>query len=197
MRTGGKERGPGLGEASTNGHPSPRLEHPGRGWTQPLGEGGRSERQKRIRHPPSGLDHPGQAVKPVTWASGTKKAPGRRTEVGSERKERGCRGGPKALVDAEASAVGRKEANEIASEQDCGTRGRGHADGHQMRNSPGDQKRHRKKAEENGRMLLKRASIAGEQNGQDEQAAHASGVARQGGRGTRPQGGGTQDAGTR
>ena len=70
----------GPGGARTKGHPSLGLKHPGRGRTEPLGEGGRSGRQKRIRHPPSGLDHPGQAVNPVTWARGTKKARGRRTE---------------------------------------------------------------------------------------------------------------------
>ena len=142
----------GMGGARTKGHPSPGLEHPGRGWTEPLGEGGRSGRQKRIRHPPSGLDSPGQAIKPVTWARGTKKARGRRTERGGERKRRGRRGGPKASVDAEASAVGRKEANKIASQQGCRMQGRGHADGHQMRNSPGGQGRHRKKAGDDGGM---------------------------------------------
>ena len=77
---------------------------------------------------------------------------GRRTERGSERKRPGRGRGLKASVDAEASSVGREEANEIASGQGCRRRGRGHADGHQMRNSPGDQGRLRKKAEDNERM---------------------------------------------
>ena len=48
-----------------------------------------------------------------------------------------------------------------------------------------------------GGCTRKGAFSAGEQNEQEEQAADASGVARQGGRGTRPQGGGggKEDAG--
>ena len=116
----------------------------------PRGEaaGGGPELKAETQRWPSRLEHPGLAVKPVTWARGTKKLRGRQTERGGERKRRGRRGGPKASVDAEASAVGRKEANEMASEQDVCDRG--HAGSHEMRDSPGDQGRHRKKAEDNG-----------------------------------------------
>ena len=55
----------------------------------------------------------------------------------------------------------RKEAKEIASEQGCRRRGRGGANGHQMRNSPGDQERHRKKAEDNGRLPPERGIQCG------------------------------------
>ena len=42
----------GQGGVRAKGHPSLRLEHPGRGWTEPVREGGRSRRQKhRDGHP--------------------------------------------------------------------------------------------------------------------------------------------------
>ena len=73
----------------------------------------------------------------------------------------------------------------MAIEQGCRRRSRGPAGGHQMNESPGDQGRHRKKAEDNGRMPPEKGIQCG---GAEEQ----EGVTRQGGRGTRPQGGGAR-----
>ena len=78
----------GPGGAKTKGHQSPRLQYPEQGWTEPLGEGGRSGRQRRIRHLPSGPDHPGQAVELVTRARRTKKRRGE-GRWGGAAKERG------------------------------------------------------------------------------------------------------------
>ena len=186
---------PGAGGSEGEGSPVTRSGTSGTGVDRATGRG-RPERKAEAQRWPSGLEHPGQAVKPVTWARRTKKARGRRTERGSERKRRGRRGGPKALVDVEAGPEARKEANELVSEQGCRRRGRGHASGHQMRDSPGDQGRHRRKAEDNERMPPRKGIQCG-------------GAERTGGTGSRrlrrrkagrkeheaPRGGGTQDAG--
>ena len=42
----------GPGGARANGHPTLGLEHPGRGWSEPLGEGGWGGRRKHIGGPP-------------------------------------------------------------------------------------------------------------------------------------------------
>ena len=86
----------------------------------------------------------------------------------------------------------RMEAKEKASEQECWGWNRGRAGGRHLRDRPGDQgcggvSGTRRRPGTAGGRPRNGASSVGEQEGQEEQVAHASGVAMQGGRGTRLQ----------
>ena len=138
-----------------------------------------------IRTGPSGAGGPDSHMGPK------KKKRGRRTERGSERNWCGRQEGLKATVDVEASAVGRKGAKEEVSWQGCRRQGRDMQTairrGTVQETQDGTGRRPRtKKGCPRGR-----AASAGGQNKKEEQAAHACGVAGQGGRDMRPQGGRT------
>ena len=127
----------GPGGARAKGHPTLGLEHPGRGWAEPLGEGGRGGRQKHGGGPPDwsiwgrwpnrafGLVKPrhtrkaGAGLFPLERGYRRKKLQGRAESIGRRRSEhRGKNGG-----------------------EGCWGRSRGHAGGRQMRDSPDDQGR--------------------------------------------------------
>ena len=76
---------PGAGGSEGEGSPNTRTGTSGRGVVRATGRG-RPEVKAETQRWPSGLEHPGHAVKLDTWARGTKKARGRRTDKGSERK---------------------------------------------------------------------------------------------------------------
>ena len=130
----------GPGGARAKGHPTLGLEHPGRGWAEPLGEGGRGGRQKHRGRPPDWNirgQRPSQAPNQSTRG---RRAPARSRVRGGTR-ERGRRGGPKASVHAEASTVGRMETKEVAGEQGSWGRSTGRTGGRQVRHSPEDERR--------------------------------------------------------